>query len=212
MDGFVDSLPSLIKKVREFQGISQAEIAHALGITRSAVTQYEKQRRSLSFPTTLKLAELIHMNPAYIEHGIGNPFKQRGGQPIRIVVRDDVHGNPDLGFLDFIMESNRDLRFVLVTPPIEFMKFKLRTPGHFYAILVRDGDHNVFVVRRENPRLLLGNIKEWAERIEREGFSWSIVRASRSLFEALRDWVSLRTGPLERFFRDRGKEIRTLAR
>ncbi|MEK3785710.1 MULTISPECIES: helix-turn-helix domain-containing protein [Paenibacillus] len=55
-----------IAELREELGLKQEELAHTLGITRAALSHYEKNRRKPDFEMLMKLANLFGVSIDYI--------------------------------------------------------------------------------------------------------------------------------------------------
>ena len=57
-----------LKQARENKGISQAELARQVGISRAAVSRYESgERTQISAPILMSMAKCLGVNPLYFE-------------------------------------------------------------------------------------------------------------------------------------------------
>lgn len=66
-----DRVRQNIKKVREFRGLSQEELAVKIGIEQSRVSGYEGGRFSLSLEALLEIAQALEVAPGKLMEGIG---------------------------------------------------------------------------------------------------------------------------------------------
>ncbi|OAZ49267.1 helix-turn-helix domain-containing protein [Paenibacillus polymyxa] len=55
-----------IAELREHKGLKQEELAQSLGITRAALSHYEKNRRKPDFETLTKLADIFEVTIDYL--------------------------------------------------------------------------------------------------------------------------------------------------
>ncbi len=55
-----------ITLLREHYGFTQEELAHKLGISRSALSHYEKNRRTPDYETLINLADLFQVSVDYM--------------------------------------------------------------------------------------------------------------------------------------------------
>ncbi|MDP1509782.1 helix-turn-helix transcriptional regulator [Paenibacillus sp. CMAA1739] len=55
-----------IAELRELKGLKQEELAQSLGITRAALSHYEKNRRKPDFETLTKLADIFEVTIDYL--------------------------------------------------------------------------------------------------------------------------------------------------
>lgn len=56
-----------IKQLREEKGVSQSDVAHAVGITRQAVSLYEQGKREPKLEIWQKLADLFEVSVPYLQ-------------------------------------------------------------------------------------------------------------------------------------------------
>lgn len=56
-----------LKQARENKGISQAELARRIGVSRAAISRYESgERTQISTPIVLNMAKCLEVNPLYL--------------------------------------------------------------------------------------------------------------------------------------------------
>lgn len=61
-----------IRTLRTRLGLTQDDVANALGVTRQAVGQWESERRQPDYDTLARLAQLLNTDPGYILTGVPN--------------------------------------------------------------------------------------------------------------------------------------------
>ncbi|HOR57786.1 MAG TPA: helix-turn-helix domain-containing protein [bacterium] len=145
----------IFKEIRDAQGISQAELAGKLGITQSAITQFETNRSRLSLGTLLKIAPLLNINPGFIQDQTCNLFAQSNKTvPIKMYVKDDRYGNPDINILKLIVGNND--RCNIIYCGVNKLKDKRRNSNetfdisdNIFFICVQDSEDNIFLFRRK---------------------------------------------------------------
>ena len=73
-------LAQRLKYVREHLGLSQKELAQALGVSQKAVSYWERGERSMPAIILRRLKESLGVNPDWLLTGEGEPFlKPQGG-------------------------------------------------------------------------------------------------------------------------------------
>lgn len=77
------NIGSRISQLREKRGWTQEELSSSLGISRAALSHYEKNRREPDSETLTKVADLFHVSLDYIVGRTENPH---------ITLDDDVRG------------------------------------------------------------------------------------------------------------------------
>ncbi|MBF8378516.1 helix-turn-helix transcriptional regulator [Alicyclobacillus mali] len=65
-----------LERLRIQQGLSQDQLAEAVGLTRAAVSHYEKGRRRPDFDTVRKLADFFHVSTDYLLGLTDQPLPQ----------------------------------------------------------------------------------------------------------------------------------------
>lgn len=66
-------LAERLKEIRKDRGLSQQELADALGLAhKSSISKIEKGKRGISIPYVLRLADALHVDPAYLLFGKGS--------------------------------------------------------------------------------------------------------------------------------------------
>ena len=75
----------VLKKLRKERGMTQAEAAEALGISRSTFGMYEQGNRQPDFETEEKIADLFNVSLDYLrtgEHNFHTEINSADGQPV----------------------------------------------------------------------------------------------------------------------------------
>jgi transcriptional regulator with XRE-family HTH domain len=66
----MDTMGQRIKSLREARGMSQQGLADAVGVSKSAVSQWELgQSKNIKLPTFLALLEVLHTDMEYLVYG-----------------------------------------------------------------------------------------------------------------------------------------------
>lgn len=202
----MENLALFIRKAREAQGISQKEIAEAINISQSAITQFEKLKATLSVETLVKMAPLLNINPEFIEKGTGNPFKQVDKQKIiKMFMPENPLGEIDYVLIDLITKYNKEATFVLLLPVLhekmrgDFKKLRSRLQpyGYCYALLIEDGDNNKIIFRRKDKEKILVSTPDWVTRLNslnKEGekyFEIKAIELTENLFKNIEEWSNI---------------------
>ena len=75
--GGMETMGQRIKALREARGMSQQELGQRVGVSKSAVSQWETDSTaSVKLPTFLALLEVLHTDMEYLVYG---PRRQPGG-------------------------------------------------------------------------------------------------------------------------------------
>lgn len=69
-----------LERLRMEHGLSQDQLAEAVGLTRAAVSHYEKGRRRPDFDTVRKLADFFHVSTDYLLGLTDEPSPQTGSR------------------------------------------------------------------------------------------------------------------------------------
>ncbi|MFD0714308.1 helix-turn-helix domain-containing protein [Paenibacillus sp. GCM10027626] len=77
------NMGSRIAKLREDRGWTQEQTAASLGISRAALSHYEKNRREPDSATLSKFADLFHVSVDYL---VGRKIASPAGDPIYVLV------------------------------------------------------------------------------------------------------------------------------
>jgi len=152
-----EKLSFLFRTVRKTQKKSQTEIVSGLGISQTALAKFESNKAAaLSLKKLSEIAPKLNINPDYVLNGFGNPFKQdRPDSIIKMFFTEDPLGKINPYLIDLIIESN-DARTLLLflkpNMPIGADRRLLRMRGerHFYSLVMKDSDDNLFLFRRED--------------------------------------------------------------
>lgn len=68
---------NILKEVRQFLGLSQAELAKGLGISRSQVGNIEQGKRNITDRIKKDLITFFNVNPIWLETGEGDIIKDK---------------------------------------------------------------------------------------------------------------------------------------
>jgi len=155
-------LPDFIRFVRELRGFSQRALARKLGITQGSLSQYENCQSTLSRQTLLKIAKLLHINPAYLSDASANPFKS--SKVIKMYFPEYVLAGMDYSPLEYLLEINTSLEVFFLLATSSSKKFDQMIANTIFAdfiqaVLVRDQDNNLFLFRRKRKGAYLVGIQ-----------------------------------------------------
>jgi transcriptional regulator with XRE-family HTH domain len=202
-------IPILFRMVREALGISQKEVAKKAGVSAPAVAQWEDRKMAVSFKKALSAAPLLGLDADYLETGLGKPFKKSGSHTVKpMTVAGDESGKPDFSLVQFVMAAHAPIELVLLTPPLEAIRSGLKTPGSFYALLVRDVDGMIFLFRGKNARLPLYSIKDWIEGLSKAHPGAEVpcktTRLANNTYRNIRKGVEVSIDELNGYFESAG--------
>lgn len=207
------NLAVFIRMVREAHGINQAELAKKIGVSQSAIAQFEKLKATLSLETLLKLAPILDLNPEFIQNGVGNPYKQTASNKIiKMYLPEDDLGNINFSLVKIIAEANETASFIFFEPPLFVSDQKANivestrkeiAQWHkqrkqditIYALFVHDDDNNYFLFRRKNNLLfrkqdLITTLKE-IELKDKKYFDIQVTWVNLFTCRKLREWHTL---------------------
>lgn len=194
----MENLSLLINRVRVAQGISQTDIAKALGISQAAINQFEKLKATLSEKTLRKMAPLLNLNPDFIESGTGNPFKQRNSKEvIKMFIHEDPFGEIDLSIFNLVARYNNNAIFLFLRPPHfygskpAFKSFHRRDLR--CALIVKDSDNNIFFFRKKEDDVFFSEVelKNHLRVMAFKGkryFVIDVAGISKLLYEGIKNW------------------------
>jgi transcriptional regulator with XRE-family HTH domain len=196
-----------MRSVREAQGISQKEISDKLGISQSAIAQYEKSTSSLSQDTIKRAAELLNLNPDFLLNGFGNPFKQTSDKDfIKLSLPMLQTGEVDYSFINYIADYNRKAVFIFLKP-MGFSEMSTRRVRQWqtkgltaYALVIRDSDGNVFIVKRRdalffNEQELILSLQKKATD-NQKSFIFSIQEIDEDIYKQIKLWKRIQVSDI----------------
>lgn len=207
------NLPLFIRMVREAQGVPQAELAKKMGVSQSAVTQFEKMKSTLSIDTIAKAASILNLNQDFILTGTGNPYKSSSPKKIiRLFLTEDPLGRIDFSLVEEIAWANKRAAFYFLKPVL-INSNQLQTKNEavrkdfrqwhkqcmqdvfIYAIFVMDDDGNTFLFKRRNNLLfseqaLILNLQN-LETKDNKYFEIEIVTIGSSALQIIRGWANI---------------------
>lgn len=156
MSDYYEKLSFFFRTVRKAQKKSQTEIASGLGISQTALAKFESNKAAaLSLKKLSEIAPKLNINPDYVLNGFGNPFKQdRPDSIIKMFFTEEPLGKINPYLIDLIIKSNARTLLLFLKPnmPIGADRRLLRMRGerHFYSLVMKDSDDNLFLFRRED--------------------------------------------------------------
>jgi len=153
----VREISKIFSEIRKLQGIKQSSLAKELGITQSAIANFEGKKSKLSSEIIIKIARLCNINPLYITSKATNPFKSN--KLIKMLLPETMIEGLSFEMIFFLAEVNAQLNIIfLVAPSLIFQKFLSKTvfENPVYAIAIKDSDNNVFLFRRKSNDPLYG--------------------------------------------------------
>ncbi|MCX5803506.1 MAG: helix-turn-helix transcriptional regulator [Proteobacteria bacterium] len=198
-------ISEFFSQTRRLQGIKQVALAKELGITHSAIANFEAKKTKLSSETIIKIARLININPLYVTTEGVNPFKS--DNLIKMVLPETLIEGLNFGIIFFLGEVNVQLNIIfLVAPSSIFQKILSKTvfENPVYAIAIKDGDNNVFLFRRKSNDPLYGErnlqlkLKEISRRYKTK-INIDITKINKSLIDKIKN-LTVEKEDIETFF------------
>lgn len=122
-----------IAEVRKAAGLSQAEMADRLGLSRNFISLMENGNRIPSDRTIADICREFSVNRVWLETGVGDPFQPKDKrEELKAIFADVLSGRPSEknAFIEAIAQLPDDVFPVLVKSWIaaaEEMKQKLKT-------------------------------------------------------------------------------------
>lgn len=89
-----------LKIIRKQNGLTQQQVADALGITRSAYCSYETGRRSIDFDVVGKLGKFYHIRFGFLAEEIGSEY---------LFDNDFEPSNTEIQYLSQLSKEEADL-------------------------------------------------------------------------------------------------------
>lgn len=122
-----------IAEVRKAAGLSQAEMADRLGLSRNFISLMENGNRIPSDRTIADICREFSVNRVWLETGVGDPFQPKDKrEELKAIFADVLSGRPSEknAFIEAVAQLPDDVFPVLVKSWIasaEEMKRKLKT-------------------------------------------------------------------------------------
>jgi transcriptional regulator with XRE-family HTH domain len=122
-----------IAEVRKSAGLSQAEMADRLGLSRNFISLMENGNRIPSDRTIADICREFSVNRVWLETGVGDPFQPKDKrEELKAIFADVLSGRPSEknAFIEAVAQLPDDVFPVLVKSWIaaaEEMKRKLKT-------------------------------------------------------------------------------------
>ncbi|WP_251386660.1 helix-turn-helix domain-containing protein [Mediterraneibacter agrestimuris] len=91
------SFPENLKKLRIKENISQQELAQKIGVSQTAIYQWEKGTRTPKIDAIAKLANVLHVTPAHLF------MTEKDGDDVIEVTIPDISGNNIKDYLNVIL-------------------------------------------------------------------------------------------------------------
>lgn len=82
-----------LKKIRQSKGLAQKEVAAYLGVTQTAVSDWERGEREPDFKTILKLANFFNVSVDYL---LGRDNSQHVNDDEALDYLDELHKRPEM--------------------------------------------------------------------------------------------------------------------
>jgi len=183
---------------RANQNIKQSLTAKKAGIAQPSLANYERGHSTLSEKTLLKIAPTLNINPDYIKGDAANPFLNT--DLIKMFLFDKLLIGADYTPIEFIVRTNSALEIIFLTTtdrakPFDKATSKTMSNQPTIAILIRDQDMNIFILRRKNQGAYLIDkldLKAKISQIVKEDnkkvvFQTKVI--TRELFEKINGWT-----------------------
>lgn len=111
---FGNCLEGRVHAIRKDQGLNQDKFGRAIGVTRSAICNYENGTRPVSEQSILAICREFNVNELWMRHGVGEPYKTKGEDAIANLILDFKCSNFEGEFLKsyFQMDKTEREQFV----------------------------------------------------------------------------------------------------
>jgi len=196
----------IFKRVREYQGRKQHEIAHLAGITHQSLSGFESEISTLSKNTQKEIAGHLGLNPDYIDGGVVNPFKS--DRLIKVLIKEGILFE-NFEPLYFVAQFSSRITLIGLIAPPEVMKKLYRKLGitWIFAITFADSLGNIFLLRGKRDLINFAvdwrNLRRKISKVSVESnclFSISQYVADKDLFEKIRVWDPVSKKDIEPLF------------
>lgn len=189
-------IENIIRALREAKALTQADVAQALGIDRSAIAHFEAGEESaLSVETQLKLAPLLDINPDYVLNKAPNPFRPHDSSGIIGLFLKGKAFNADIEPVQVIMEYGAitGALFLASSRLSGVRRFKKIVGGRtaIYALALQDVDDNIYLAVHKDPDSFIGYLDDLSAEIREKGRD--VATNTVSLDERLLDSLRQRT-------------------
>ena len=177
--------------------MSQSDIAQEVGITQSAVAQFERGESALSRDKFIQMAPLLNINPKFLETSTGNPFKPNvAGKTIELILKTTLGDQVDFTPIKYIADYNSKAHFLFFKPMSvpesdEMRVRKWQRKGMTtFGIGIRDSDGNTFFAARKqhvffNEQEILQHLQKQAEEDKKE-FHIRVASISEEEYEKMK--------------------------
>ena len=206
----MEKMGIIFRKVRELQLITQKDVIDRIQpteLTQAALSAYEANRSSISRVKLRRIAQVINMNPDFVDDNTTNLFSNREGL---ILLYEKGGGllRSSLESLFLIIKFHKRVQLIaLVAPPDVIRKpYKAARIKWIFAVAARDEAGNVFVIRgRKDLINLIVELPSFKRTLAASREPNSIVsmaerEADERLFALIRD-CEVSRGDIKRIFR-----------
>ena len=192
----------IVKKMREYTGRTQQEIAHQVDIQRQALQRYEKTG-SLPESTEREVCKLLYVDPEYAARRAGYPFKSN--DLIKLFMDENILLGESLDPMYFIAGFNKKLSVIYLTiqniPELTKMDHLIAL-HKIYAVTFRDDAGNIFLLRRKKENKTINTNEILPTTIHKIlsspcVFSIAHKEITRELFHKIKDWGKVKRKDLE---------------
>lgn len=111
---FGDCLEGRVYAIRKDQGLNQDEFGRTIGVSRSAICNYENGTRPVSEQSILAICREFRVNELWLRQGVGEPYKAKGEGVISQLISEFKCSNFEGEFLKsyFQMDKTEREQFV----------------------------------------------------------------------------------------------------
>ena len=99
-----------LQEVRKALKINQAEFGRRIGVTRSAVCNYESGSRSIGEQVILAVCREFGVNEEWFRYGKGSPFKELPSRTLDVLAQDYKLSQNDIILIQKLLGLNPETR------------------------------------------------------------------------------------------------------
>ncbi len=199
-------VPELFARARRLQNITLVDLAKQIGVTPSAIGNFEAGRSKLGAHTINAVAPLLNINPEYLSGENNNPFKSN--ELIKMLLPESIRDGIDLDIIYILAEANHVLQLDLLVAPMRihqmvFGKTALENP--VAALAIKDDKSNIIILRRKSndplfsERELQLKLKEITTSFDKKDIIVETDRIDKNLSTKIKNWTVIKED-IEPFF------------
>ena len=98
-DKYLKKIGNLIAENRQKQGMTQAQLAEAIGTSQSAINRIENGGQNISIEMVARISEVLNNNIMMVNHSGKMNFRVHGGKKLSGEIRVNTSKNAAVGLL-----------------------------------------------------------------------------------------------------------------